>query len=116
MDRAKHGLLNRINESSPLLRHEGSSPLWTQDAAEYFQHLLDLMGRAERTAGGRLGDLGDAGATPDAFRFGLETRIQVSLHGSDQMHTCTIFGHLEIWAMPAPRPTPSASALRPASR
>lgn len=38
---------------------------------------MDLMGRAERTAGGRLGDLGAAGATPDAFRFGVESRIQV---------------------------------------
>jgi hypothetical protein len=35
------------------------------------------MERAERTAGSRLGDLGSAGATPDAFRFGVETRIQV---------------------------------------
>ena len=48
-----------------------------QDAAEYFQHLLSLMERAERTAGSRLGDLGSAGATPDAFRFGVETRIKV---------------------------------------
>ena len=48
-----------------------------QDAAEYFQHLLSLMERAERTASSRLGDLGAAGATPDAFRFGVETRIQV---------------------------------------
>lgn len=45
---------------------------------EYFQHLLDLMGRAERTAGSRLGDLGSGGATPDDFRFGVETRIQVT--------------------------------------
>ena len=52
-----------------------------QDVAEYFQHLLSLMERAERTAGSRLGDLGSAGATPDAFRFGVETRIQVqALH------------------------------------
>lgn len=52
-----------------------------QDAAEYFQHLLTLMERAERTAGSRLGNMGTADATPDAFRFGVETRIQVQSCG-----------------------------------
>lgn len=45
---------------------------------EYFQYLMELMARAERTAGGRLGDLDVGAATPDAFRFGLQTRTQVS--------------------------------------
>lgn len=54
---------------------------WVQDAMEYFQHLLELMARAERTAAARLGAAPSDSATSDAFRFGLENRIQVQLEG-----------------------------------
>lgn len=46
-----------------------------QDAREYFQYLLDVMSRAERTSMQRLGQP-DQPATADAFRFELEDRIQ----------------------------------------
>ncbi|KAL3152058.1 hypothetical protein ABBQ32_001169 [Trebouxia sp. C0010 RCD-2024] len=46
-----------------------------QDAREYFQYLLDVMGRAERTSMQRLGQP-DQPATADAFKFELEDRIQ----------------------------------------
>lgn len=38
---------------------------------------MELMTRTERTGGARLGDLPVGTATPDAFRFGLQTRTQV---------------------------------------
>lgn len=46
-----------------------------QDAREYFQYLLDVMSRAERTSMQRLGQP-DQPATADAFKFELEDRIQ----------------------------------------
>ena len=48
-----------------------------QDALEFFQYLLELMTRAERAAGARLG-CDDGGApTADAFAYQLEDRKQV---------------------------------------
>ena len=54
-----------------------------QDAAEYFQHLLEIMTRSERAASGRLGaSAGDAptaapaaAPTAAAFQFAIEDRI-----------------------------------------
>jgi len=46
-----------------------------QDAREYFQHLLEVMTRAERTSMQRLGQP-DQPPTADVFRFELEDRIQ----------------------------------------
>ncbi|KAL0051048.1 hypothetical protein WJX82_001112 [Trebouxia sp. C0006] len=46
-----------------------------QDAREYFQHLLEVMTRAERTSMQRLGQP-DQPPTVDVFRFELEDRIQ----------------------------------------
>ncbi|KAA6426280.1 MAG: ubiquitin carboxylterminal hydrolase [Trebouxia sp. A1-2] len=46
-----------------------------QDAREYFQHLLEVMTRAERTSMQRLGRP-DQPPTADVFRFELEDRIQ----------------------------------------
>mmetsp|Transcript_7420 Transcript_7420/g.21943 ORF Transcript_7420/g.21943 Transcript_7420/m.21943 type:complete len:903 (+) Transcript_7420:355-3063(+) len=56
--------------------HPEFSSARQQDAVEYFQHLMELMTRTERTGGARLGDLPVGTATPDAFRFGLQTRTQ----------------------------------------
>lgn len=52
-------------------------PSAPQDALEFFQYLLELMTRAERAAGVRLGC--DAGGAPtaDAFAYQLEDRKQV---------------------------------------
>ena len=46
-----------------------------QDAREYFQHLLEVMTRAERTSMQRLGQPNQP-PTADVFRFELEDRIQ----------------------------------------
>lgn len=51
----------------------------TQDALEFFQHMLELMTRAERSAGDRLESGTTAGSTADAFAFQLEDRKQVSV-------------------------------------
>ena len=53
--------------------HDGCTCV--QDAREYFQYLLDVMSRAERTSMQRLGQP-DQPATADAFKFELEDRIQ----------------------------------------
>ncbi len=52
-----------------------------QDALEYFQHLLELMTRAERAAGSRLsgGDVAAVGPSAEVFAFQLEDRKQVSV-------------------------------------
>ena len=52
-----------------------------QDALEYFQHLLELMTRAERAAGSRLGggDISAAGPSAEVFSFQLEDRKQVGV-------------------------------------
>jgi hypothetical protein len=59
------------------------------------------MERAERTAGSRLGDLGPAGATPDAFRFGVETRIQVRVSHATSRWSCSVQAFMlarrELW-------------------
>lgn len=46
-----------------------------QDAREYFQHLLEVMSRSERSSMQRLG-AADQPASADAFKFELEDRIQ----------------------------------------
>lgn len=43
-----------------------------QDASEYFQHLLDVMTKAERISSHSSGAL----PTATAFEFGIETRVQ----------------------------------------
>lgn len=67
----------RMTTESMHARLEPNSVWFKQDVVEYFQYLLDIMARAERTAIGRLGGEPGGSDTPDAFRFGLETRIQV---------------------------------------
>ena len=51
-----------------------------QDAVEYFQHLLEVMSRAERSVGQRL----DATHPPtaSAFDMAMEDRVQCSTTGS----------------------------------
>jgi hypothetical protein len=51
-----------------------------QDAVEYFQHLLEVMTRAERAAGGRLSSPGEP-PTAAAFGFQVEDRVQCSESG-----------------------------------
>ena len=48
-----------------------------QDAAEYYQHLLDVMTRSERVSSERLGSAADTSASPTAaaFQFAIEDRI-----------------------------------------
>lgn len=51
-----------------------------QDAVEYFQHLLEVLSRAERAAGQRLGPAGNV-QTAAAFSFQVEDRVQCSESG-----------------------------------
>ena len=51
-----------------------------QDAVEYFQHLLEVLSRAERSAGQRLGPAATK-PTAAAFRFQVEDRVQCSESG-----------------------------------
>ena len=46
-----------------------------QDAREYFQYLLEVMTRSERSSMQRLGEP-EQPATADTFKFELEDRIQ----------------------------------------
>lgn len=57
--------------------------LAAQDVVEYFEHLMQLLARAERGGGGRLGPLSAGSSTPDAFSFRLERRVQVAVRLSD---------------------------------
>jgi ubiquitin carboxyl-terminal hydrolase 5/13 len=51
-----------------------------QDAAEYFQHLLEVMSRSERAAAQRLG-APSAAPTAAAFQFAIEDRIECGESG-----------------------------------
>ncbi|BDA47746.1 Ubiquitin carboxyl-terminal hydrolase 5 [Coccomyxa sp. Obi] len=51
-----------------------------QDAVEYFQHLLDVLSRAERSVGDRLGPAAGL-PTVAAFGFQVEDRVQCSETG-----------------------------------
>ena len=51
-----------------------------QDAREYFQYLLEVMTRSERTSMQRLGQP-EQPATADTFKFELEDRIQCTETG-----------------------------------
>ena len=52
----------------------------SQDASEYFQYLLDIMTKAERISGSRLGQALDR-SSASAFEFGIETRVQCTESG-----------------------------------
>ena len=72
-----------------------------QDAEEYFGHLLEVMARAERTAGDRLP--GAAGApTAALFKFGIEDRVQ-----------CCDTGRVSLPARPPARPPPACLVMHP---
>lgn len=55
--------------------------VFQQDALEFFQYLLELMTRAERAAGARLGPDAAGAPTADAFAYQLEDRKQVGFRG-----------------------------------
>ena len=60
------------------INHSEFSSARQQDAQEYLQHLLELVGRAERTVGGRLGGAAAAwGGLAPLFSFEQEERIGV---------------------------------------